>query len=203
LNFYILNFNRFFILIDTPTTTTTTTTRTTTVNIRGQYIQANTRLAGHYEEPKTSSTDECFEICDADESCAAACLTLPGQCRLFRFGFETIGNTSESTAYVKPEVAADMANMSSLINKFPTVKMRTKILNFYHRFSAMTPSRCFNACKQSASCGGASFSGKPADSFNCYLCRAEHATDASRVVAEGNSLKVNTDMWTAYFKEAS
>jgi hypothetical protein len=61
----------------------------------GEYIT-------HY---RTFNEDECFDICDVETKCAAACFTNSDTCRFFRFGFEGQAGQTSATAYIKPEVS--------------------------------------------------------------------------------------------------
>jgi hypothetical protein len=132
-------------------------------------VLENTRLLGHYGEFKTQSQDECIGKCDADFKCAAACFAYPAQCRLFKFGFEQINEISGSTAYIKPEVAAELASIDTLGDKYPTIKQNVKLANFMDHFDSLTPSQCFKQCKVSRSCGAASFTTETKWLHNCYF----------------------------------
>jgi hypothetical protein len=177
----------------TTSTTSTTTTTTTRFSARNQSVLKNTRLLNHYTEYESATADECFDLCDVDKVCAAACFVFPGKCRLFKFGFKRVSQRDgeeESTAYVKPEVDEEMSSIDKLSFKFPLVKQNTKLLGHYTSFDTLTPSECFKACKLSRRCGGATFTTDATFSNNCHLSRDDKsAADA-----------IEAEMWTSYTK---
>jgi hypothetical protein len=151
------------------------------------------RLYEHFAQFNTTSQDKCFDKCDADPRCAAACLTQPGQCRLFKYGFDQADGISGSTAYIKPEVTAALASASQLSDKFPGLKPNTKLVNHYDAFDTLTPFKCFNSCKKIPSCDAASFTIDNSQPFNCFLFKKNQYT----VSGDRDSV----DLWTSFAKE--
>jgi hypothetical protein len=160
-------------------------------------LEPNTHLIGNYEFNKTASQEECYNICDEDFRCAAACFTFPTECRFYKFGFEQLSESVGSTAYIKPEVKSEMSILDKLTDTFPLVKQHTRLNGYYHNFDTLTPSECFRACKKSAKCGGASFTFETKWRYNCFLCRAGEFTEI--VDKEDDS----SDLWTSYTKSSS
>jgi hypothetical protein len=144
---------------------------------------------------KISDQDECFDKCDEDPSCAAVCLTHPDKCRFFKFGFELLTGTADSTAYIKPQVAADMSqsSMGKLNSRFPIVKLSTKFSNHFVSQDMLTPSMCFSACRIVVKCGAASFTTDPKSERNCFMFRPGEFT-------ESHTAGVDSDLWISYKK---
>jgi hypothetical protein len=167
--------------------------------VRDGDVNEDLSLLGHYAEHKISSRDDCFSTCDTEGSkCAAACLTLPDQCQLFKFGFEQIGESSGSTAYIKSEVRKELAEtMDSMNEKFPLVRGNKKLIGHYQSSDTLTPSQCFNKCKQSPDCAGASFTIDTNWPSNCYFSAAGKFTESSSQTTG----KLNTQLWTSYTKQ--
>jgi hypothetical protein len=121
-------------------------------------------------------------MCESDLRCAAATtLSAPPsyRCRLFKFGFEKVLESSDSIAFIKPEVTTELSNMDKLSKKFPAIHAQKRLYGFYNSFDALTPTRCFNECKQSLRCGAATFTTDTRPQFNCYLCRPGQFTEGN------------------------
>jgi hypothetical protein len=131
----------------------------------------NVKLVKHYKEFDSTSQDECFETCDIDNVCAAACHLSPNTCRFFKLGFEQLNGNPGSSAYIKPEVKPEITNTLKLNDTFPLVKLNTKLISFYYELDTLAPSQCFLACQQITNCGGASFTKDTNLSHNCFLSR--------------------------------
>jgi hypothetical protein len=156
-------------------------------------VKPNVRLFGHYAVLKASTTYECFARCDADLKCAAACLIQPSGCLLYKYGFEETSRINGATAYIKPEVVAELALGADKLNyRFPIVHQATRLINHYDMFDTLTPSQCFDTCKQSWRCGAAAFSGDNKWLYNCQLYRSGQFKVGS--YQEGDEL------WTSYIK---
>jgi hypothetical protein len=131
----------------------------------------------------TTTSDQCFDKCDADFRCAAACFTFPNECRFYKFGFESIVNSVGSCAYIRPEVRDEMSanNIDKLNQTFPIVKTSTRLFGHYHNFDTLTPAHCFKVCASSTRCGGATFTTDNNNKFphNCFLCQRLQFTQSS------------------------
>jgi hypothetical protein len=170
-------------------------------------VLKKTSLFGHYAESRQSSSlpNECFDKCDDDFRCAAACFTLPDECRFYKFGFEQLSDevTSGSTSYVKREVLNAMASMDKLNNTFSVVKSKARLIGRLQGFDTLTPAQCFRACRASGECSAASFTVDTTWENNCFLTRDEHF-----VVMEGDNrignltsgFGIKTEYWMTYFK---
>jgi hypothetical protein len=141
---------------------------------------------------KITNKDTCFGRCDADPRCAAACLTQPDQCRLFKYGFERADEISGSTAYIKPEVVDALASASQLSDRFPGLMPNTKLVNHYDAFDTLTPFKCFSTCKGIPSCDAASFTTENSQPFSCFLFKKNQYT-----VSEERD---GVNLWTSYTK---
>jgi hypothetical protein len=162
-------------------------------------------LVGNYAQEKTTTSDECFDKCDAELRCAAACFTLTNECLFYKFGFKIRTNYTGSCAYIKPQVNDEMAanNNDKLNRTFPLVKTNTRIFGVnYHvfdMFDTLTPSECFNACAQRKKCSGASFTIDHKRPHNCLLCHRLHFTP-STTYSKLNIPEVPALFWTSYIK---
>jgi hypothetical protein len=146
-----------------------------------RHVEPNLHLIGHSGGYNASSYDECFDKCDADPKCAAACFTVTisrkvGEtrplCFSYKFGFnQKVSTVMAWTAYIKPEVNKELANTDMLKKEFPKVTRRRKLLNHYDAFDTLTPSQCFRTCKLSFKCGAASFTADLVWTYNCFLFR--------------------------------
>jgi hypothetical protein len=144
---------------------------------------------------------QCFDLCDADNAkCAAASFTQPAQCRLLKYGFKQIRGSSGSTAYIKPDVRTSIAdtNFETLNKDFPVVKKFKRLFGHYANFDTLTPRQCFDACKTSTDCGGATFTIDRKWLFNCYLCHPGQFTESN----EQNAKENQADLWTSYVKSS-
>jgi hypothetical protein len=155
---------------------------------RDNYVLTNTRLVDQYSTKTTTTVAECFDQCDSDERCGAACFTLPTQCRLSQIGFAQVTSVG-STAYIKPDVSDEMANMDTLGIEFPVVKQRTRLSNHYGNVYKLKPSLCFADCQESEKCGAATFTFYDQWSLNCFYFEAEKYGEGS------------DDKWISYFKK--
>jgi hypothetical protein len=152
-------------------------------------------LLNHYVQYKIAIEDVCFGKCDEDFKCAAACLTYPDTCRLFKYGFDRADEITGATAYIKPEVTAELAiDLSTLNETYPAIKPNTRPVNFYDTFDALTPSQCFKQCKMSRMCAAASFTSDNKYLNNCYLIKSDSFKESDdRDLIES---------WTSYVKAA-
>jgi hypothetical protein len=184
----------------TSTATRTTLTRTTALQQsavihtgNSRIVLKNTRLQEPFAIFKTISEEGCFDKCDADPKCAAACLTVPLTCRLFKYGFQQVNSIGGSSSYIKAQVLAELN--SQLAVKFPTIKPRTMFLNYYDAFDTITPSLCFATCTASQACAAASFTTGVKYLFNCYMYKSgQYRTSQS---AEG------IELWTSFTKSST
>jgi hypothetical protein len=149
-------------------------------------------LLGHYAEHKFTLKDECFDRCDADPRCAAACFTQPQQCRFFKYGFERANGISGATAYVKPLVSEALADEHKLTEMYTVVKNK-KLRNPYDTIDTLTLAQCFKLCKSSRMCGGASFTSDPKWMNNCFLFKSANVTESED--RDGDFY------WTSYIKK--
>jgi hypothetical protein len=155
-------------------------------------VLANTRLYNHFARYKAVNSRDCFDKCDADFKCAAACFTLPSACRLYKYGFERVAGVSDSTAYVKEKVSRAMSE-SELSAAYPVVVRARKLVgeNMYN-FDTLTPEQCFRACKVSKVCGAAAFTAEIHELYNCYLFKSDGFKQ--------KVTSVESEYWTAYMK---
>jgi hypothetical protein len=163
--------------------------------------EQNIILNGYNTESKTSSSTECFDKCDAEVMCAAACFTLPNTCRLLRYGFnQTDDNTLNSVSYIKAIVVTEIYIGEPKWNTtFPVVQSKTRFFKHYDLLSVTTPSQCFKKCKESVECDGASFTTDPTWSVNCALFHPGEFTDQTQSPL---GYDLGLDMWMSYRKAA-
>jgi hypothetical protein len=169
--------------------------------LKHRLVLTHTRLTGLSTASRAVSEDSCFSKCESNSKCAAAgyfnkkssSSSSSPTCFFFKFGFEQRYPSRGWTAFVKPEVSDDMANMDTLTEKFPFVYLDTRYANSYGRFNALAPSECFKACQQSARCGAASFTTNASWSENCLLFKQ----DDFRTTSE------DAELWISYLKKSS
>jgi hypothetical protein len=154
--------------------------------------------AGFYAQQNTTTADECFDKCDADFRCAAACYTSPFECRFYKFGFKVRPYFGGSSTYIKPEVIDELAvnNNDKLSRTFPVVKTSTRLFGHYKDLDTLTPAHCFNSCVLSKRCGGATFTTDRKWPHNCFLCDRFRFTQSSEV----NDSAVSAEFWTSYIE---
>jgi hypothetical protein len=144
-----------------------------------------------YDTQNAGGASDCFDKCEADAKCAAASFQSP-ECSLLKFGFEKESDVSDCTAYIKLEVVVDMTGMEKLTNKFPIVKLKTRLLGFYSNIDTLTPSQCFDTCKASSDCGGATFTTDAKKPKNCFISHPGSFTESTS--------KFLSELWTSYTK---
>jgi hypothetical protein len=164
---------------------------------RGQQLWQQQREApsfyGHYAEQYAYSNDECFKACTDDSKCAAACFTVPFQCRLYKFGFDTVAKSTCYSYFIKPEVMLEISNKET-VHAYSIVKQGVKLIGqFLNTADVLTPSLCFTACKTNPQCIAASFTIDPMQPVNCLLFQPGPYTASSEL----------NHLWTSYVKTIS
>jgi hypothetical protein len=163
-------------------------------------------LIGHYDQHDLPTNIDCFERCNSDPKCAAACFTTLSDesgeastlCYSFKFGFRKKTVLDGSSAYIKPEVARETKQLSSLGDEFPTVKQNARYsttYQHYDNFDALTPAQCFKQCKASRICSAASFSMNTETEQNCFIYTRRRGT------ASDTENPVSANKWILYRKE--
>jgi hypothetical protein len=141
------------------------------------------------------SQDECFDKCDGESRCAAACITPFAQCQLFNYGFERTDGITDFTSYIKPEVSEALASEGKLSIMYPVVKINTRLVTHYDAFDTLTPAQCFKLCSASRMCGGASFTVEIERDTNCFLFKGGEFTESTDADGDLN--------WISYTKAGS
>jgi hypothetical protein len=152
-----------------------------------------TRLIGNvYAKHEAASQEECFDMCDADSKCAAACFCITtSKCNLHKFGFTTLQVDIEQwSSYIKPAVVNEQDILKSDVQ---VVKESTRFVNSYDSFDTLTPSQCFKQCKAKSGCGAASFTTDIKQAFNCFFFKSGEFTASDD--------KDMIDSWSSYSKE--
>jgi hypothetical protein len=163
--------------------------------VESRAVEENIRLLDKFKDVKIESQADCFDECDEDLKCTAACFKIPNKCTLHKFGFEKVTtNSSGWSSYIKPEVVAEIAVLHKLNETFPLIRQQTRLFGHYQSFNTLSPSRCFAVCQQSSRCAAASFTIDTDWLYNCYLFKAGQYT-ASRDVSDPD---VKADMWTSF-----
>jgi hypothetical protein len=153
---------------------------------------------GHYAELSALTVNECTFKCVSDPICAAACFTVPFQCRLYKFGFDKVAKGPCLSKYIKPEVRAEMAYNAKLLDngRGSSVKKNFRLFNHYKSLSTLTPSSCFKLCQASVECGGATFTIDTKLRNNCYMCYPGKFTDSTQQSVQDSKI----EYWTSYLK---
>jgi hypothetical protein len=134
---------------------------------RSKDILKKIRLFGNvFAKHDTSNASECFDKCDADVRCAAAC-SKKSECDLLKYGFEKV-QSDAWTSYTKPEVSYEIANFDRLAGEL-SIKYSTRFTKAYEGSDTLTPSLCFRRCNESVDCAAASFTVDPKSQQNCFL----------------------------------
>jgi hypothetical protein len=110
-----------------------------------------------------------------------------------------VPESSGSTTYIKSEVKKEMANIDKLNEKYPLVKINKRLSGHYANFDTLTPAQCFEACKASTDCGGATFTIDRMWLFNCYLCHPGQFTEST----DPNDKETKPYLWISYKKGRS